>query len=515
MTILKYSTLKFSASFEEQLKNYLRVFEKRAEKRTQSGEFVQFDPDIVGLDIRRWMENIRKKRDINKPELKKQIEQYKTHEELHKAVEQYRTADETKLESEQQSETGTQELFSLPGGYVVYEASTPQALSKLSQGSHWCVQNVSTAQDYLQKRGAFQIVYKQNEPLFAITQEEVWYFTDYELRNGQNHSPSQSTPYVLKQDFEVLNKILVRFKKPKISVSSPSRDDLAIVDNYAEIQRRVNKAVKQGDTTELKRAILNLRDFPIELPSVFPGNLNLYGTAITKLPEGLTTVGGYLDLRETAITKLPESLTTVGGYLDLRGTAITKLPEGLTTVGGSLDLYGTAITKLPEGLTTVGGNLNLYGTAITKLPESLTTVGGSLFLRETAITKLPESLTTVGGNLDLYGTAITKLPEGLTTVGGYLDLEGTAITKLPEGLTTVGGTLDLRRTAITKLPEGLTTVGGTLNLYGTAITKLPEGLTVKRGISGTNPATGKRYQEEYDEMKKRKTSSFLRKLDVE
>ena len=53
--------------------------------------------------------------------------------------------------------------------------------------------------------------------------------------------------------------------------------------------------------------------------------------------------GGYLDLRGTNITTLPEGLT-VGGFLDLRGTNITSLPEGLT-VGGSLDLEGTNITN--------------------------------------------------------------------------------------------------------------------------------------------------------------------------
>ena len=62
-----------------------------------------------------------------------------------------------------------------------------------------------------------------------------------------------------------------------------------------------------------------------------------------------------LDLRGTGITALPEGLT-VGGSLDLRGTGITALPEGLT-VGGYLDLEGTGITALPEGLT-VGGYLH-------------------------------------------------------------------------------------------------------------------------------------------------------------
>ena len=73
-------------------------------------------------------------------------------------------------------------------------------------------------------------------------------------------------------------------------------------------------------------------------------------------------MGGWLDLRGTQITALPEGLT-VGGWLDLRGTQITALPEGLT-VGGWLDLRGTQITALPEGLT-VGGDLDLSGTQIT------------------------------------------------------------------------------------------------------------------------------------------------------
>ena len=92
------------------------------------------------------------------------------------------------------------------------------------------------------------------------------------------------------------------------------------------------------------------------------GDLDLRGTSITSLPEGLT-VGGALDLRGTSITSIPESLT-VSSFLDLEGcTSITSLPEGLT-VGGFLDIRGTSITSLPEGLT-VGGDLDLRGTSIT------------------------------------------------------------------------------------------------------------------------------------------------------
>jgi hypothetical protein len=121
------------------------------------------------------------------------------------------------------------------------------------------------------------------------------------------------------------------------------------------------------------------------------------------------------------------------GNLNLAGTKIEKLPDGLTVVG-NLYLAYAKIEKLPDGLT-VGGKLDITGTKIEKLPDGLT-VGGDLYLTRTKIEKLPDGLT-VGGDLNLYGTKIEKLPDGLT-VGGYLNLYGTKIEKLPEDLKVKG-----------------------------------------------------------------------------
>lgn len=190
--------------------------------------------------------------------------------------------------------------------------------------------------------------------------------------------------------------------------------------------------------------------------------------------DGSPYYNGDLDLRGTGITSLPDGLVIDGG-LDLeKCTGITSLPEGLV-VGGNLDLYGTGITSLPEGLA-VGGSLYLENcTGITSLPDGLA-VGGILDLRGSGITSLPDGLT-VGGNIDLENcTEITSLPNGLT-VGGGLDLGNcTGITSLPEGLT-VGGDFYLHSSGITSLPNGLT-VGGDLDLRGTGITSLPKGLTI-------------------------------------
>ena len=148
--------------------------------------------------------------------------------------------------------------------------------------------------------------------------------------------------------------------------------------------------------------------------------------------------------KETGYTLEERNGRLYYGYgIDLRGTKITNLPEGLT-IGGYLDLGGTKITSLPKGLT-VGSFLNLVDTKITSLPEGLI-VGGSLDIRYTEIENLPKGLT-VGGSLDLEGTKITSLPEGLT-VGGSLYIEDTEITNLPEGLT-VGGSICIEGTEIT------------------------------------------------------------------
>jgi hypothetical protein len=119
------------------------------------------------------------------------------------------------------------------------------------------------------------------------------------------------------------------------------------------------------------------------------------------------TVGGSLDLSGTAITSLPEGLT-VGGSLDLRGTAITSLPEGLT-VGGSLYLGGTAITSLPEGLT-VGGSLYLNGEQWTKAPFSILQKFAAPWFAETLM-------------VDDIGAATSWCDDGIREAMGALGLE--------------------------------------------------------------------------------------------
>ena len=64
---------------------------------------------------------------------------------------------------------------------------------------------------------------------------------------------------------------------------------------------------------------------------IFLGDLDLYNTKITSLPDNLS-VGGNLDLRYTKITSLPDNLS-VGGDMYLSNTKITSLPDNLSVKG--------------------------------------------------------------------------------------------------------------------------------------------------------------------------------------
>ncbi len=244
------------------------------------------------------------------------------------------------------------------------------------------------------------------------------------------------------------------------------------------------KNLDDHEMTEIDDSLFELVTSKLKAPASFMRR------NLSKLFEWLETnkvVKGVLDLQSTPITSLPAGLS-VSGRLDLSNTPITSLPEDLS-VGGSLELYNTNITSLPAGLS-VGRDLDLRNTKITSLPAGLS-VGGYLYLSNTPITSLPADLS-VGGSLYLRNTKITSLPGDLS-VGGGLYLSNTQITSLPAGLS-VGRDLDLRNTKITSLPGDLS-VGG--------------------GLYGINPKTKRRYQDEYNEIVRRRgKTSGIRKLKL-
>jgi hypothetical protein len=95
---------------------------------------------------------------------------------------------------------------------------------------------------------------------------------------------------------------------------------------------------------------------------------------------------GSLILNNYDQPTLPNNLTKVGGDLSLFGSKITSLPDNLT-VEGELYLYlpQSNMTSLPDNLK-VNSNLNLYDTKITSIPNNLK-VNGNLNLSQTSLSE--------------------------------------------------------------------------------------------------------------------------------
>ena len=199
---------------------------------------------------------------------------------------------------------------------------------KHGKGTRWCTKNTNVARSYLQK-GAMYVITKRGKSFAQLHVETQQYMDVYD-------SPINPEMWQeLRENIPFINQLVNRMEILKAMTA----DEI-----YSWIER-------QGPHIE--------------------GDLDLYGTKITKLPDSLVSIGGDFDIRCTQITKLPDSLVSVGGDFDLRWTEIVQLPDSLVSVGGSFDLEGTKIAKLPDSLKYVGNYLDLRKTKITKLPDSL------------------------------------------------------------------------------------------------------------------------------------------------
>ena len=157
------------------------------------------------------------------------------------------------------------------------------------------------------------------------------------------------------------------------------------------------------------------------------GCLDLSGKSqLKKLPKWLSCY--ELDLSGSGITELPEGLTVESSLTLSDCKKLVRLPDGLTT--GTLDLQGCKqLTELPKRLNV--WFLNLRGcTGLKSLPDDAQVQIGSLCIAGCAqLTELPKSLKQLS-TLDVSDCPhITKLPPKLE-VSLWIDVGGSGITRL-------------------------------------------------------------------------------------
>jgi len=222
-----------AAVFQEQIAGYdkdrrvqLETFWNKYVKAVKSGaEIEPPDPGVVSNDIERWLLQSKKLRarkqqaqrdgtQVNLPELK-QLEQYKTHEELHDAMKNYRTAAEEKAERKALAKSGSLKVYD-NGSYQAHKVTTPEALSKMAEGTHWCTKDLNTADQKLRQHD-YRIVSRDGKPLFAIKypkyaggQFEIFHNSDFDIVNGNAYmvSKGQKKQPILEEDYKALKDVL-------------------------------------------------------------------------------------------------------------------------------------------------------------------------------------------------------------------------------------------------------------------------------------------------------------------
>lgn len=238
---------------------------------------------------------------------------------------------------------------------------------------------------------------------------------------------------------------------------------------------------------------LDLRDTLIEeLPEDLScRDLLISGSTIKTVGEG-TVIGGDLLASGSELLSLPSALH-VPGRLDLCGTPLERLPEGLcchdllirassvrsvgrgTVIRGDLIAPGSKLRILPRGLH-VPGRLDLSDTEVKILPRSL--FCGDLDLSRTTITKLPASMTVWG--------SLTAVDGSLATLGDHdefetLNIQGCPLVELPQRLV-VHQNLDVSRLPNPVSLSGLSSRPTEIRATGTTITAFPDKLEVLGGV---------------------------------
>ncbi len=94
--------------------------------------------------------------------------------------------------------------------------------------------------------------------------------------------------------------------------------------------------------------------------------------------EGLVDVNGDVNLFRSALTKLPLNFGCVSGTFDCRDNRLTSLQGSPREVGGSFYCNKNQLTSLEGGPKYVGGNFNCHVNQITSLRFAPEEVGGNI-----------------------------------------------------------------------------------------------------------------------------------------
>lgn len=232
---------------------------------------------------------------------------------------------------------------------------------------------------------------------------------------------------------------------------------------------------------------MSLADFERAEDLTVQGHLNLAGSLIERVPDGLIVMGNlYLDdckrLRE--IGKV-----TVGGHMSARECALTAIwifvgvrdCEAFSTACGCHDLAHLPDMAIIDGEADFRGCHRLRG-----LPNGMR-VEYIAFSLISGVQAFPKDMT-ITGDLDISDCEwVTEIPRNLTVRNSIYAVNCVNLQKIPEEMCLLGNLVVTGCTSLTEIPMGVI-VGRDLLANGSEIRKIGERVSVGRDLicSGTD-----------------------------
>jgi hypothetical protein len=201
----------------EQYEAILRANEQRFNEVPDAAK-PEPKPDELDLAIARWERQFKQ---VKNPNVLN-ISEYKSRRALFDAMKDYRTKAEEEHEADVKKKA--KEKAGLVnerqvGDMTVVDVTTPEALSKLAeQGTRWCTKNIQTASRYMEDFNYSVIKDSKGQPIVALKidkdepdKDQVWYRTDFDLRNGTDyrHVDEGNKQKLTQAEFDAINQALI------------------------------------------------------------------------------------------------------------------------------------------------------------------------------------------------------------------------------------------------------------------------------------------------------------------
>jgi len=228
-------------------------------------------------------------------------------------------------------------------------------------------------------------------------------YDDYHIDNYVN-----GMVFTGRNDGKVLVSYITQNIKPLAFVKSDKKiTDYNNIKWVSGFNKNLYATSKNKDLTVFEKIIKQL---PLtEEEKNIEGNLELSGTNIPTLPEGLK-INGSLILSNSGIRKFPNKIY-IKDNLNLASCKnLTTIPP--IKINGDLIIYYSSITTLPPGLQ-VGGDLRANNSLLRTISKN-TKIGETLYIQVTDITSLPDDLQAKKIYLNKF--KVTDIPKRLKPI---------------------------------------------------------------------------------------------------